>query len=193
MIIDQAWAASSEATQSETGTAADAAAHGGGGGTFPPFDPATFASQLLWLAITFGIFYLIMGRVVIPRVAGILETRRDRISRDLDETQRLKSESEAAHAAYEHELAEAKRSAHAIGQEATDKAKQEATAEREKVEATLAVKLGEAETRIDAIKQKALGEVGAIASDTTDAIVKELIGGKLTKAEISKAVSAASK
>lgn len=191
MIIDQAWAASSEATHSETGTAADAA-HGGGG-TFPPFDPATFASQLLWLAITFGLFYLIMARVVIPRVAGILETRRDRISRDLDETQRLKSESEAAHAAYEHELAEAKRSAHAIGLEATDKAKQEAASEREKVEAALAVKLSDAEAKIGKIKNKALSEVGSIAADTTEVIVKELIGSKLTKAEISKAVSAASK
>ena len=143
--------------------------------------------------ITFGLFYLIMGRVVIPRLAGILETRRDRISRDLDETQRLKSESEAAHAAYEHELAEAKRKAHAIGLEATDKAKQEAAAEREKVEAELASKLSDAEVKIGKIKQKALSEVGTIAADTTEVIVKELIGSKLTKAEVSKAVTAASK
>ena len=155
MIIDQAWAASSEASHSA-----------GGGGTFPPFDPTSFPSQLLWLAITFGIFYFIMSRVVLPRIAGILETRRDRISRDLDETRRLKEEADAAIAAYEHELAEAKLKAHTIGQEATDQAKQEAAAEREKVEAELAEKLKGAEARIAEIKKKALGEVDSIAADT---------------------------
>lgn len=178
MLISQALAATETAS---------------GGGTFPPFDPASFASQLLWLTITFGLFYIIMSRVVIPRLAGILEVRKDRISRDLDETARLKAEADAAHAAYEHELAEAKRNAHAIASEATDKAKAEAAAARKKVEAELAEKLAEAEARIAEIKQKALGEVDAIAAETTDVIVKQLIGGKLTKAEITKAVSAAVK
>lgn len=163
------------------------------GGTFPPFDPSTFASQLLWLVITFGLLYFLLSRIVIPRLAGILEDRRDRISRDLDETQRLKAEADAAHAAYEHDLAEAKRNAHSIAQEATDKAKQEAAKAREKVEAELAGKLAEAETRIAGIKEKALSEVDAIAATATEDIVKELIGGKLTKAEVTKAVSKAAK
>ncbi len=180
MFISQALAATEEAAHS-------------GGGTFPPFDPTYFASQLVWLTITFGLFYLIMDRVVIPRLAGILEVRRDRISRDLDETQRLNAEADAAHAAYEHELAEAKRNAHQIGSEATDKAKQEAAQAREKVEAELAGKMAEAEALIAEIKTKALGEVDTIAADSVGEIVKQLIGGKLTKADITKAVSAAGK
>ncbi len=179
MFISQALAATEEAAKS--------------GGTFPPFDPTYFASQLVWLAITFGIFYLIMDRVVIPRLAGILEVRRDRISRDLDETQRLKAEADAAHAAYEHELAEAKRNAHQIASEATDKAKQEAAEAREKVEAELAEKMADAEAHIAEIKAKALGEVDTIAGETVNEIVKQLVGGKLTKADITKAVTAAGK
>ena len=163
------------------------------GGAFPPFDPTYFGSQLLWLAITFGVFYFIMGRVVIPRLSGILEDRHDRISRDLDEAQRLSAEADAAEAAYEHELAEARKNAHSIAQEATDKVKAEAAATREKVEAQLADQMADAENRIASIKGKALGEVGAIAAETTQSIVAELIGGKLTKAEITKAVTAASK
>ena len=166
---------------------------GKSGGAFPPFDPTYFASQILWLVITFGVFYLIMSRVVIPRLAGILESRHDRITRDLDEAQRLKSEADAAHAAYEHELAEAKRDAHSIAAEATEKAKAEAAAARAEVEADLAEKLSDAEARIADIKAKAMGEVGTIAADTADEIVKQLIGGKTTKAEIAKAVSAAGK
>lgn len=174
-------------------TQAYAAEEATAGGAFPPFDPATFASQILWLVITFGVFYMIMSRVIIPRLAGILEVRHDRISRDLDETERLKNEADAAHAAYEHELAEAKKNAHSIALEATDKAKAESSAAREKVEAELSEKMAEAEARIAEIKAKAMAEVGTIANDTTSEIVKELIGGKLTKAEITKAVSASVK
>ena len=174
-------------------TQALAAEEATAGGAFPPFDPATFASQILWLVITFGVFYMIMSRVIIPRLAGILEVRHDRISRDLDETERLKNEADAAHAAYEHELAEAKKNAHSIALEATEKTKAETAAAREKVEAGLAEKMSEAEARIATIKAKAMGEVGTIANDTTSEIVNKLIGGKLTKAEIAKAVSSAVK
>ncbi|KAG1649925.1 ATP synthase subunit b 1 [Nymphon striatum] len=65
---------------------------------------------------------------VIPRLSGILEVRSDRITRDLDETQRLKAEADAALAAYEHELAEAKKNAHSIAMESTEKAKAESAA-----------------------------------------------------------------
>lgn len=166
---------------------------GKAGGAFPPFDPTYFGSQLLWLTITFGVFYFLMARVIIPRLSGILEDRHDRISRDLDEAQRLSAEADAAEAAYEHELAEAKNNANQIAMEATDKAKAEAAETREKVEAQLAEKMAEAEASISAIKEKALGEVDAIAAETAEQIVAELIGGKTTKAEITKAVSAAAK
>ncbi len=178
-------ATSTTDTHSEVGTAD---AHGGGS-NFPPFDSSTFASQLLWLAITFGIFYYLMAKIVLPRIRDILEVRSDRIALDLDEANRLKQESDVALAAYEQELAEAKGKAHAIAQEARDKAKQEADSERKRVEATLAAKLAEAESEIATIKASALSEVGAIAEDTTTALVKQLLGGRISKAEVSKAVS----
>ena len=62
-------------THTETGVAHETT-------VFPPFDPTHFSSQLLWLAITFGLFYWFMSRVVVPRISGILEGRRDRISGD---------------------------------------------------------------------------------------------------------------
>ena len=132
-----------------------------------------------------------MSRVIIPRMSDVLESRHDRISRDLDEAQRMKAESEAAEAAYEHDLAEARRNAHTIAAEATEKAKAEASAAREQVDAELADKMADAEAQISDIKNKALAEVDTIAADTAEAIVTDLIGGKLTKADLTKAISAA--
>lgn len=160
-------------------------------GVFPPFDSSTYPSQILWLAITFGLFYWFLKNMVLPRISSILEVRSDRIAQDLDQAAKMKEESDEAVAAYEQELAEARAKAHEIAQAARDEAKAEADAERAEVEAELEVKLAEAEKRITSIKASAMKEVGTIAEDTTEAIVKELIGGRLTKAEIASAVKSA--
>ncbi len=158
---------------------------------FPPFDPSTIPSQVLWLAITFGVLYFLMSKIALPRISSILEVRSDRIAQDLDEANRLKTESDEAIAAYEQELADAKSRAHGIAQEARDAAKAELDAKRESVEADLTNKVSEAEKRINGIKTKAMGEVGAIAEDMTAELVTLLTGGKATKAEIASAVNSA--
>ena len=164
-----------------------------GSGVFPPFDASTFPSQLLWLAITFGIFYLVMSKVIVPRIGSILETRHDRIAQDLDEASRLKAEADNAISTYEKELADARAKGNVIATEAREAAKAKADAERLKNEESLNGKIAAAETRIAGIKEKALADVGAIAEETAAAVVEQLIGGKTTKAEISAAVKAAAK
>ncbi|MBD0416077.1 F0F1 ATP synthase subunit B [Oryzicola mucosus] len=168
-----------------------AAEHGATQGVFPPFDTSTYASQLLWLAISFGLFYLFLKNVALPRIGGILEVRRDRIAQDLDQAARMKAEADAAVAAYEQELAEAKAKANAIGNEASNVAKAEAEAKRKEVEAGLDQKLAAAEERIAGIKASAMSGVGAIAEETASAIVESLVGGTVERSEAAAAVKAA--
>jgi F-type H+-transporting ATPase subunit b len=171
--------------QTEVGHAADDA-HGG---AFPPFDPATFPSQLLWLTITFGLLYWIISKVAAPRIASILEVRRDRIAADLGEAERLRGETDAAIAAYEQSLAEARQRAGAIAAETREQVNRDLEARRQAIEADLSAKVGEAEARIAAIKNQALADVDGIATETTEAIVAALIG-KSTRKEAAAAVTA---
>ncbi len=168
----------------ETGVPHEAGHEGG----FPPFNSEYYGSQLLWLALSFGVFYLIISRVVAPRIGSIIEDRQDRIARDLDEASRMKSEADDAIEAYEKELAEAKVKAGEIASKARDEARAKADAERAASEAELGKKIAAAETRIAEIKQAALSEVGTIAEDTAASIVEQLTGSKTTKAEIASAV-----
>jgi F-type H+-transporting ATPase subunit b len=163
------------------------------GGAFPPFDSSTYASQLLWLAITFAVFFVLMQKVIGPRIGKILDQRHDRISQDLDEATRLKAEADADVAAYEAELAEARAKASAIASAARDEAKLKAEAERRAVETSLAEKLKTAEARIAEIKAQAFADVGAIAEETAAAVVEQLIGGTAAKPEVAAAVAAVKK
>jgi F-type H+-transporting ATPase subunit b len=157
-------------------------------GVFPPFDPATFGSQIFWLAITFGLLYFLMSRVALPRIGSILENRSNRIAGDLAEAGRLKGETDAAIAAYEQALAEARQNAHGIGQKARDAAKAEIDADRGRIEADLHDRLDAADRRIAEVKNRALAEVDAIARDAADAIVETLAGTRASEAEIARAV-----
>src|SRR5690349_20001672 len=73
--------------------------HGEAG--FPPFDSSTFPSQILWLAITFGLFYLFLKKVIMPRLADILGVRETRSFHDIEDAYEMKGDVYAAVAAYE--------------------------------------------------------------------------------------------
>ena len=103
----------------------------------------------------------------------------------------MKGEADAAVAAYEQELADARARANVIGQEARDDAKAKAEAERKKVEASLEGKLSEAEARIALIKDAAMRDVGQIAEETASAVVRQLVGSDADKATVAAAVKAA--
>ncbi len=176
-----------ETTQT-AGEAAQAAAESGS--AFPPFDASTFPSQLLWLAITFGLLYYLMSRFIAPRIGGIIEDRRDRVANDLAEAERLKTETDEAIAAYEQALAEAKAKAHGIAQDTRDKINADLEAKRAEVDAELAEKTQAAEARIDEVRAAAMAEVGTIAGDAAEAVVTKIIGSA-KRADIDKAVSTA--
>ncbi len=145
-------------------------------GPFPPFQKETFASQLLWFAVFFVLLYLIVSRVAVPRVGGILEARRARIAADLAEAERLHEESEAALAAYEKALAEARARAQAIGAETTAKLAAESERQRKVLETQLNTQLAAAEQTVAATKTAAMANVRGIAADAAVAIVERLIG-----------------
>ncbi len=156
----------------------------------PFFRQETFSSQLVWLAVCFVILYWFLARVALPRVGTIIEQRRQRISRDLDEATRLKEETEKAIASYEQALAEAKAKAHTIAQETRDALQAEVSKEQEQVEQEIATKLEEAENRIADAKAEALSHVHEVASDTTRALMNKLLGVKVPDQELNEAVKA---
>ena len=166
---------------------------GGHKGAFPPFAKETFASQLVWLAITFVILYLMIWRVAIPRIGGILAARTRRIEDDFAAAQRMKEESEAALAAYEKSLAEARNRAQAIGTEIRDKLHAEAEERRKALEVQLNTQLAEAEKTIAATKASAMANVRGIAVDAAAAIVERLIGTAPPASAVTAAVDEALK
>jgi F-type H+-transporting ATPase subunit b len=174
------------AKQNESVEHIPAREHGKG---FPPFDAHTFPSQLLWLALTFVALYLLMSRVALPRVGSIIEDRRKHIDGDLAEANRLKGESDAAIAAHEKALAEARGRAQALANETREKAAAAAEARRKEVDGQLGARIADAEKTIAATRSAAMANVHGIASDTAGAIVERLTGIAPASHDVTEAVS----
>ncbi len=159
----------------------------------PQLNPLDWGPQLIWLVITFGLLYLLMVYVALPRIGKVIEARASHIAGDLAAADKLRRETEEAIAAYEQALAEAKQKAHAIVEEGRAKLKAETAAERASLERDLGKKSAEAEARIAEAKNSAMREVNAVAAEVASDIVRQLIGVAPAKAEIEKAVATARK
>lgn len=157
----------------------------------PQLNPADFSPQLIWLALTFVVLYLILARVALPRIGEVLDERRDRVQRDLDAAERFKTETDAALAAYEKALSDAHGKASSMAKDMRDKLAAESNKERTQVEGELAAKLAEAEGRIANTKAKALQSVNDIAAETASAVVGKLLGEEVSPAEVKKVLQPA--
>jgi F-type H+-transporting ATPase subunit b len=145
----------------------------------PQLDTATFAPQLVWLAITFIGLYLILARAVLPRIASVLEERQKRIDGDLEKAEALKVEAETARAAYEEALEEARVAAHRRLIEAAEVLAGEAAERHEALAGKLADEGKEAEERIGAAMRDALEHVHTVAAEIAAEATEKLIGLKI--------------
>lgn len=159
----------------------------------PQLNPLDWAPQLIWLILTFGLLYLLMVWVALPRIGAVIDTRAAHIAADLASADKLRRETEEAIAAYEQALAEAKQKAHVIIDEGRAKLKAETAAERAKLDKKLAARGAEAEARIEKAKVSAMKEVNAVAVDVASDIVRELIGTTPAKGALETAVTMARK
>jgi F-type H+-transporting ATPase subunit b len=170
-------------------TAANAAADHASGG-LPQFDLAQWPGQIVWALVIFLVLYLLFTFVFVPRVAGTIEAREDKISGDFGDARRLRDEAQAQSDAAAAEMDEARARGHRVATEARNAAKASAAARQADEDAILATRLAEAEGRIAATRAEAMTHVRAIAAETAEAMVRHLTGQTPSPAELDAALPA---
>jgi len=147
----------------------------------PQFDPSTFAPQLVWLAITFGVLYAVMARFALPKVTDALEGRKHRIEGDIAAAENMRRESEALDRTYRAKLAEARAKAAAMLKAERAKIEARLSLRSKAFAAEIAAKLAAAEQSIAAARAKGLSEAERVSDEIASAIVERLAGGGVRK------------
>ena len=157
----------------------------------PQLDVSTFAPQLVWLAITFIVLYLLMSRLGLPRISGVIEARRKRIADDLARASEIKNQAEAAMAAYQRALAEARAGAQATVKKSSERFAAEAAERQRQLAATLADQTKAAEQEIAAAKERAFAEIRSVAVEVARSVTEKLTGAAADEAMVAPAVDRA--
>jgi F-type H+-transporting ATPase subunit b len=161
------------------------AEHGAG---MPQLNAATYASQIFWLIVTFGALYWLLSRKALPRVTEILDTRQTRIASDLDSAASLRTEAEAAEQRHEQVVAEAHARAQQQIKELTERLSADAASRQSALDADLAHKLREAETRVRTARESALADVRGVAVEAAQAAVERLAGMRVARETVEAAL-----
>ena len=149
----------------------------------PQLDFATFPTQIFWLCITFLLLYLVMWKVVIPRISGVLEERQSRVENDLERAEQLQLEAASILAAYEESISNGKLEAQKIIQEATLQiAESQAHREAEALERISAM-TAEAEGKINAARNDAIADIRSVAAELVQITVLKLSGSEVSREE----------
>jgi F-type H+-transporting ATPase subunit b len=152
---------------------------------------ATYASQIFWLLIVFGLIYFVIGKGMLPKIEATVEARDQKIASDLAAAEAARAKADETEAAYRAKIEEAR----AAALKATQDAKSAATADAEKrvkaADAELAAKAAEADAALKAAQAKALAEIEGVAVEAAQEIVAKVSGITVDTAAAEGAVKAA--
>ncbi len=170
--------------------ASTTAEHDSGGG-IPQFEFQHWGGQIAYLLLLFAILYVLIARVFAPRLRKVIDDRASTIAGALEAARQVQAESEVQARAAAAEVADARAQSQRLAAEARAKASAEAAKRSAAADEETAVKVAEAEARIAAMRDSAMGSVGAVADEITRAIVEKLTGKAPTAAELKAAGGAA--
>lgn len=156
----------------------------------PQLDASTFVSQLFWLAITFIGLFWVMSKIVIPRIADVLQDRQERIDDDLEKAGALRNEAAGVLEAYEKTVADGRARAQAILREAALQNDKLAAERQTALGEQLARQASDAEARINAARDEALANIRTVAAETAQAAALRISGASVTQEEAEAAVTA---
>ncbi len=148
-------------------------------------------SQVVWMAIVFAGFYVLLSRWALPQVAGVVEARAASVAADLEVARAAKAASDEA----VREVAKATRDANAKAQaqisEAVAHAKAEAAARLEVTNKRLDEQLSLAEAQITETSRAAMGALRQVAAETAISVIDRLTGHEAPADLVDSAVASA--
>jgi F-type H+-transporting ATPase subunit b len=149
----------------------------------------SYIGQVFWLAVTFGLLYLVMWKSALPKVANVLRERQERVDNDLERAEALKKDAEIALAAYEQSLNAARAKAQGVLREAAEELAREAAARQVELGERLAREGEAAEQRITAAREAALADIRNIAGAAAQLAATRLTGLEVAPAEANEVVT----
>ena len=162
-------------------------------GGMPQLNPEFWISQIFWLIITFGILFIVLTKVILPKISDNLETRKSQILENIEIADKQKEESQKKIEEYEKIILDSKLKAKSYFNEAREKILDDINKKRAALEKDLDEEIGEIEKELSDLKNKSGEKINKIAAETSAELIKELIGEEVNSSSIAAIVEDQSK
>ncbi len=162
-------------------------------GGMPQLNPEFWISQIFWLIITFGILFIVLTKVILPKISDNLETRKSQILENIETADKQKEESQKKIDEYEKIILDSKLKAKNFFSDAREKILDDINKKRASLEKDLDEEIGEVEKELSELKNKSGEKINKIAAETSAELIKELIGEEVNSSSIAAIVEDQSK
>ena len=162
-------------------------------GGMPQLNPEFWISQIFWLIITFGILFIVLTKVILPKISDNLETRKSQILENIETADKQKEESQKKIDEYEKIILDSKLKAKNHFNEAREKILDNINKKRAALEKDLDQEIDGVEKELSDLRNKSGEKINKIAAETSAELIKELIGEEVNSSSIAAIVDDQSK
>jgi F-type H+-transporting ATPase subunit b len=153
--------------------------------------PFIFASQLFWLAVTFGLIFFGIGLGMLPKIRSTVDARDQRIADDLAEAQRARAAADETELAWRARMDESRAEAMKLTASAKQDMARDSESRVKAADAETNGRVEAAEARIRAATETAMTEIEGVAAEAAQEMVSRLAGMNVSRERAAAAVKEA--
>ena len=160
-------------------------AQSGESGGMPQLNPEFWISQIVWLVLTFGILYVVLSKLILPKISDNLESRKSQILENIETAEKQREESEKKVKEFEKIILESKIEAKNYFNEARQKILEDITVKKNSLDKDIDDEISAAEQEIKNLKTASSEKIKNISIETSSELIKQLIGEEANNSSIS--------
>ena len=165
----------------------------GAEGGMPQLNPDYWVSQIFWVILIFGTLYVILWRIILPKINVNLENRKSQILTDLDDAQKFEDQSKEKLSEYNKILNQAKQEAKKILDGTRKKVNRDIENKKNQFNLEIKKEIEKAEKEIKTLKLSSIKNINKIAIETSSEIVRKIVGTEVNASSVSAIVEDISK
>ena len=165
----------------------------GAEGGMPQLNPDYWVSQIFWVILIFGTLYVILWRIILPKINENLENRKSQILTDLDDAQKFKDQSEEKLSEYNKILNQAKQEAKKILDGTRKKVNRDIENKKNQFNLEIGNEIKKAEKEMKTLKLSSIKNINKIAIEISSEIVRKIVGTEVNASSVSAIVEDISK
>ena len=162
-------------------------------GGMPQLNPEFWVSQIFWLTLTFGTLYIILSKLILPKISANLELRKSQIQENIEAAEKQREDSENKLKEYDEIILKNKLEAKNIFNQAREKALKDISSKKNLLDKQIDDEINEVEKEIIAFRDSAPDKINKIAIETASELTQKLIGAGVNNSSISAIVDDLSK